>query len=118
MPSSRQPRAPRTLPANATPSKRHSPPDPKAANEEDLDPPTSAVRPILSLSAVPWLAIDLDGLRCLPLDARSAYLLSLVDGHCSVDVILDICERDLARDEALGIFARLLELGAIELYNP
>ena len=66
--------------------------------------------------AVPWLAVSVEGLRLLPLDARAAYLLSLIDGACSVETILDICELD--RTEALDLLARLLELGAIELRDP
>jgi hypothetical protein len=56
-----------------------------------------------------------DGLRHLPLDARTAYLLSLVDGVCSVDMILDICEPEISRPEATDLLAGLLRIGAIEL---
>jgi hypothetical protein len=80
--------------------------------------PTSEVRRHLPLCAVPWLAIALEGLRLLPLDARAAYLLSLVDGHRTVETILDICGPELERDEALGILAHLLQLDAIELRDP
>ena len=62
--------------------------------------------------------MTIEGLRFLPLDARTAYVISLVDGHCSVEVILDICESELPRDEALAILAHLLQLGAIELRDP
>lgn len=68
--------------------------------------------------AVQRLAVTLEGLLPLPLDARAAYLLSLVDGHCPVEMILDIFGPEPAREEALGILAHLLQLGAIELRDP
>jgi hypothetical protein len=68
------------------------------------------------LDAVPRLAVTAEGLRLLPLDARAAYLLSLVDGRSTVDVVLDVCE--MAREEAIGILVQLLRLGAIALNEP
>jgi hypothetical protein len=99
-----------------SPVPRRTPPELEAIGDDDLEGPSSAVRPLVPLYAVPWLAISAVGLRSLPLDARAAYLLSLVDGQCTVELILDICDMD--RDEALGIVAHLLELGAIELRDP
>jgi hypothetical protein len=101
-----------------TPSKRHTPPEQEALNDDDLGGPTSEVRPYLPLFAVPWLAITPEGLLCLPLDARAAYLLSLIDGHATVEMILDICAPEQARDDALGILAHLLQLAAVELRDP
>ena len=101
-----------------SPANKRTPPDQQAVTDDDLDGPTSEVRPHIPLFAVPWLAITVEGLRSLPLDARAAYLLSLVDGTCTVETILDICVPELERDEALGILARLVQLGAIELRDP
>jgi hypothetical protein len=101
-----------------TPSSRCTPPDLQAVSDTDVDGPTSEVRAIVPLFAVPWLALTLEGLRFLPLDPRAAYLLSLVDGECTVETILDICVAELGRDEALAILARLLHLGAIDLRDP
>jgi len=101
-----------------SPAPRRTPPDQQAVSDDDLDGPTSAVRPVVPLFAVPWLAVTLEGLRLLPLDARAAYLLSLVDGRCTVEMILDICAPELERDEALGLLAHLLQVGAIELRDP
>lgn len=101
-----------------TPSRRRTPPEHEAVDDDDLEDPASAVRPHLPLLAVPWLAMTVEGLRVLPLDARTAYVISLVDGQCTVEVILDICESELARDEALAILAHLLHLGAIDLRDP
>ena len=40
-------------------------------------------------------------------------MLSLIDGRCTVEMILDIA--GLPEDEAIGILDNLRELGAIEL---
>lgn len=104
--------------APVTPSKRRTPPEQQAVDDDDVVGPTSAVRARLPMSAVPCLAVTVEGLRFLPLDARTAYLISLVDGHCTVEAILDICESELRGDEALALLARLLQLGAIELRGP
>ncbi len=84
--------------------------------DDDLEGPPSAVYPRLPLGAVPSLAITVEGLRFLPLDSRAAYLLSLVDGQCNVETILDVC--DMGRDETLAMLVNLLQLGAIELREP
>jgi hypothetical protein len=81
--------------------------------QEKAIPP---LRPLLPGGAVLRLSVTVEELRTLPLDARAAYVLSLVDGRCSVDLILDICEMD--RGDALAALADLLELGAIEVLGP
>ena len=101
-----------------TRSSHRTPPGQQAVREDGVASPTSEVRPHLPLCAVPWLAVTLEGLRLLPLDARTAYLLSLVDGHCTVEMLLDICGTELERDEALELLAHLFQLGAIELCDP
>ena len=102
-----------------TPSKRHTPPGQPALDpDDDLAGPTSAVRPHIPLFAVPWHTMTADGLRSLPLNARTAYLLSLVDGQCTVEMVLDICGSELDPDEALSLLAQLLDLGAVELRDP
>lgn len=98
-----------------SPAPRPTPPELEAI-DDDLAGPTSAVRPLVPLYAVPCLAITVEGLRFLPLDSRAAYLLSLLDGCCTVETVLDICGMD--RDQALSILASLLQLGAIELRDP
>lgn len=99
-------------------ARRSTPPEMVAIDEDDLDGPRSETRPLLPLYAIPSLAIGLEGLRFLPLDARMAYVLSLVDGQYNVEMLLDISSRELPRDEMLAILARLLQLGAIELRDP
>jgi hypothetical protein len=83
---------------------------------DDLRGPASDVRQLLPATALPLLATTPEGLHLLPLDAGAAYLLSLVDGTCTIETILDVCEMN--HDEALGILVRLLRLGAIRLRDP
>lgn len=78
----------------------------------------AAIRPPVPLGATPSLAMTVEGLHFLSLDARTAYVLSLVDGRCDVAMILDLVGRELTRDDALDILAHLLNLGAIELREP
>jgi hypothetical protein len=47
-----------------------------------------------------------------------AALLSVIDGHATVEMLLDVSSSELARDNALGILAHLLQLGAVELREP
>jgi hypothetical protein len=63
--------------------------------------------------AVPQLTMTAEGLHLLSLDSRAAYLLSLVDGECTLGTILELCDMD--QDEALDILERLVGLGAIAL---
>jgi hypothetical protein len=101
-----------------TPSRARTPPDRQAVSDAEVDGPTSNVRALVPLLGVPRLALTLEGLRLLPLDPRAAYILSLVDGHCTVETILDICVPELGPDEALALLAHLLHLGAIDLREP
>jgi hypothetical protein len=52
-------------------------------------------------------------MRELPIDPRAAFLVSLVDGRCSLGTIADIA--GIPADEAIGIFAMLVQLRIIEL---
>ena len=84
------------------------------ASEDEIEAaPPSQVRLVALGSTVPWLMVTLDELRELPIDPRAAYLVSLVDGQCSIEMISDVA--GMARDEVAGIFAMLARLGAIEL---
>ena len=73
----------------------------------------SDIRSIVRLSAVPWLVVTYDALRELPLDARAGFVASLVDGRCTVEVLLDIS--GMPEDETLEILRDLVRLGAIDL---
>ena len=112
------PEPPSTLRLQVARSNDRTPPAERAVSEDYPAERTSGVRSHLPLFAVPSLTITVDGLHFLKLNARAAYLLSLVDGHCTVEMILDICGPELERDDALNLLAHLLQLGAIELRDP
>jgi hypothetical protein len=68
----------------------------------------------LPMGAVPWLAMTYDELAAIPLDSRSAFLLSLVDGRCTVEMLLDLSGMD--RAHALTLLADLVDRGVLELH--
>jgi hypothetical protein len=67
-----------------------------------------------TMASVPWITVPFSEIQTLPLDPRSAFVLSLVDGIANVEMLLDIC--GMSRDEALRILIDLIALGAIELH--
>ncbi len=75
--------------------------------------PTDEVRAVVSPSMLPRLAVTVDQLRDLPIDPRTAFVVSLVDGRCSVGLIAHIA--GIPGDDAIAMFAMLLQLGAVEL---
>ena len=62
---------------------------------------------------VPKLAIDPHHITLLALDHKSGFLLSLVDGKCTLDEILDIA--GLPRVDALRILSELREKGVLKI---
>jgi hypothetical protein len=88
----------------------------EAALDSELEAPTSEVRPLVPTQSIPWMLMTYDQVRTLPLDPRAAFLLSLVDGRCTVELIVEMS--GFEREEALGIVGRLLHLGVIELHDP
>jgi len=78
--------------------------------------PTRQMRAVVSPSMVPRLTVTVDELRGLPIDPRAAFLVSLVDGGCSLAMIADIA--GIPTDDAIGIFAMLVQLGIVELRDP
>jgi hypothetical protein len=82
-------------------------------SEREFDVSDSEIRPIVPLHAVPWLMVTYDALREMPLDNRDAFVLSLVDGRSTVEIILDLA--GLPEDVTIGILTRLFRLGAIDL---
>jgi hypothetical protein len=73
----------------------------------------SDVRPALRMDGVPWLVVTYDELRELPLDHRAGYIVSLIDGRSTVEMIVDIAA--LPEGEARVILGELRRLGAIEV---
>jgi hypothetical protein len=76
----------------------------------------SAIRPIVHPDAVPWLLATYEQIRAMSLDARDAFVLSLIDGRWTVEALIDLAA--LPEDELLAILLRLARLGVIELRNP
>ena len=85
-------------------------------SERDLDAPASQTRPLVPAFAVPWLIVTFDELRALPLDHRAGFLVSLIDGRSTVEMIADIAGFDVG--EVVATLTRLVQLGAIEFRGP
>jgi hypothetical protein len=66
--------------------------------------------------AVPWLVVTYDQLQRMPLDPRAAFIVSLIDGRCTVEMLLDIS--GMSENETLGILSDLVRLKAVELRAP
>ena len=84
-------------------------------SEREFEAASSDIRPLMPLHAVPWLIMTLDQVKTMPLDSRAGLVLSLVDGRSTIEMILDVS--GIREDEAIGILARMLELGVIELHG-
>jgi hypothetical protein len=67
-----------------------------------------------TMQSVPWAVLPFSEIRALPLDPRSAFILQLVDGISTVEVLLDVC--GVPRDEFLSILIDLMAMGAIEFH--
>jgi hypothetical protein len=81
--------------------------------EGEFEQSSSDIRPLMPLNAVPWFKSTLDQVKALPLDPRAGMLISLMDGKCTVEMILDMS--GIREDDAIDILARMMELGVIEL---
>jgi hypothetical protein len=73
----------------------------------------SDIRRVVPLDAVPWLVLSHEDLVALPLDSRAGFVLSLVDGRCTVEMILDVAAMD--ERETIDILGRLVRLGVLQL---
>ncbi len=89
---------------------------PARAGQEQRARCAGEQRPTVPLDAVPGLLVTLDDLRGLPLDNRDAFVVSFIDGRCTVEMIADMAGLDLT--EVVGILSKLLRLGAIDLHAP
>jgi hypothetical protein len=85
----------------------------------DLEYPASALETpephsgVVALDAVPWLLVTHDQLVAMPLDPRRAFLISRVDGRCTVEMIADIS--GFERSEVTAMMMELVGLGVLEL---
>jgi hypothetical protein len=68
------------------------------------------------LDHVPALLLDFKALTSVDLDAQEGFVVSRVNGEWDVHSILKLCP--MQEEDALLIFARLLERGVIELRKP
>jgi hypothetical protein len=85
-------------------------------SERELLAPQSDVRPLVPMLGVPWLIITHDELRRLPLDSLAGFVVSLIDGRCTVEMILDVA--GMPEDDVIALLRKLAELGAIEFRDP
>jgi hypothetical protein len=83
--------------------------------EREFTAASSDIRRVLPIAAVPWLIATHEEILALPLDGRAGFVLSLIDGRCTVEMILDIA--GLPEDEAIDILNSLRQLGVIELHD-
>ncbi|MGH7296398.1 MAG: hypothetical protein ACRELB_15780 [Polyangiaceae bacterium] len=84
--------------------------------EREFQAADSHVRMAVPLHSVPWLVMTYEELRALPLDNRAGFLVSLIDGRCTVEVLLDVA--GIPEDEVCDLLADLALQGAIEFREP
>lgn len=82
----------------------------------DEPPPSGVISGVVTLDAVPWLDIAYDELLAMPLDPRQGFLLSLVDGRCTVEMITDMS--GMPRAEVFVMLAELVTMGVLTLRLP
>jgi hypothetical protein len=70
----------------------------------------------LSLASIPVVAVPLDRVRELPLDARQGFVLSLIDGECTFEQIIDMCAFE--RVETIEIVAGFIQAGIVGMLPP
>lgn len=91
----------------------------RAADRESPEtepPPSGVVSGVVTLDAVPWLDIAYDDLLAMPLDSRQGFLLSLIDGRCTVEMIADMS--GLPRIEVFTMLGELVAMGVLTLRLP
>jgi hypothetical protein len=70
----------------------------------------------LSLSSVPVVIVPSEEVPMLPLDARQGFVLSLIDGVCTLEEIIDVSA--LERFDTIEIIAHFVQSGIIALRKP
>ena len=78
-----------------------------------FEPARDPIPILLALDRVPTLAITFGELRTLQLDHRAGFLVSLIDGMSTVEMILDVC--GMPSSEAAAMLAGFLERGIVTL---
>jgi hypothetical protein len=82
----------------------------KSAGAEETPPSGVIVRREV-LRKVPRLNVSMSDLRRLPLDHRTGFIVSFIDGTYSIEMILDVCA--MRRQDALAILGELAARGVI-----
>jgi hypothetical protein len=77
-----------------------------------FEPPSGVYPRRLTLDLVPRLALSRRALLAQRLDHRAGFILSLIDGECTVETILDLSA--MSRAEALRILRELAALGVVD----
>ncbi len=80
---------------------------------EPLDDAESFETSPPSLDATPWLMLSHADVMKLELDHREGFLLSLIDGRTTVELLIELAA--MPRADVLRILARWLAMGVIEL---
>lgn len=78
--------------------------------------PSSQVRALVPLYAVPWLVATYDQLQSMQLGVRESFIVSRIDGRSTVAMIVECA--GFLESQTLALLGRLLKLGAIELRDP
>ena len=68
---------------------------------------------VVRLDAVPWLNMTYDELAGMRLDQRHGFLVSLVDGRCTIEMLADMT--GFGVDETAALVAELVVLGVLTL---
>jgi hypothetical protein len=90
------------------------PPTSARRKREDEVPTERRLTPALPLfEHVPVVALELEEMKNVPLDSRSAFLVSRIDGVSTVGTLFDVC--GMSEEESLNILNDLLELGIVVL---
>jgi hypothetical protein len=70
----------------------------------------------MSLASVPVVVVPIDQVAKLPLDARQGFVLSLIDGKCTLEEVIDMCAFE--RIETIEIVAAFIQTGVVALKTP
>ncbi len=76
------------------------------------EPPSGIYSRRVTLDLVPRMVLSRRQLLAQRLDHRAGFILSLIDGACTVETILDMCA--MRRLEALRILRELAVKGVVE----
>jgi hypothetical protein len=87
-----------------------------AIGDDGHDAPSSEVRALVPLYAVPWLVATYDQIESMQLGVREAFIVSRIDGRSDVARIVEVA--GFPQAQTLRVLGKLLKLGAIELRDP